>query len=331
MSEGALTELRVCAWESASLPEDRLSEIAAAALSHPGAAVVETCQRTESYHTSNCTCPAPLKATGLDAVRHLAEVAAGLHSIVPGESEILGQVRAPLATAAPGWRGPAAAALAAARELRREEAFATDSGNLLDRGLAAAGVEAKGHLLVIGAGRVGRRVAARAVALGFERVSIAARRPLALSGALDSSVEPVSLYELRSSPPVDVAVGCLGASAGAIDLATLPAVSSLVLDLGTPPNFMGCSPVQRLTIADLRDSAGHVAGGGAERARQRTRLHELLDRRLEMAAEDRLSPVGRLRQEVERTRQRESERIARLHPEIPAATIETITRSLEQY
>jgi glutamyl-tRNA reductase len=261
-------------------------------------------------------------------VRHLAEVAAGLHSIVPGESEILGQVRAPLAAAAPAWRGPAAAALATARELRREEAFTGDSGNLLDRGLAAAGLEAHGHLLVIGAGRVGRRVAARGLALGFERVSMAARRPLALTGALDARIEPVSLYGLHSLPAVDVAVGCLGASAAAIELATLPAVASLVLDLGTPPNFTGCTPVRRLTIADLRDNAGKAAGGETERARQRARLHELLDRRLVMAAEDRLSPVGRLRQEVERTRQRESERIARLHPEIPAATIETITRAL---
>src|SRR6185312_16246306 len=98
------------------------------------------------------------------------------------------------------------------------EAFASDSGNLLDRGLAAAGLGARGHLLVIGAGRVGRRVAARGVALGFERVSMAARRPGALAGALDAAIEPVSLYDLHALPPVDVAVGCLGASAASIDV-----------------------------------------------------------------------------------------------------------------
>ena len=77
----------------------------------------------------------------------------------------------------------------------------------------------------------------------------------------------------------------------------------------------------------MRDGPHATEHGDRARANLRERLGEILSRRLEMEAEDGQSAVGRLRSYVEAARRRESQRIARLHPEIPEATIDTITRS----
>jgi glutamyl-tRNA reductase len=47
-----------------------------------------------------------------------------------------------------------------------------------------------------------------------------------------------------------------------------------------------------------------------------------------MAGERSDTPIGRIRSEVERVRQREAERIARLHPGLSHEAIESITRGL---
>ena len=58
----------------------------------------------------------------------------------------------------------------------------------------------------------------------------------------------------------------------------------------------------------------------------RLKLEDLLNARL--LTGDRESPLGALREEVERIRQQEMTRTLRLHPEMPPETVDQITRSL---
>lgn len=98
------------------------------------------------------------------------------------------------------------------------------------------------------------------------------------------------------------------------------------MDLGTPRNFTGTATVRALGISDLLDS-GHREG--VERREElASELRNILGHRIEMACTNRQTPVGALRASVERVRQREMNRIQKLHPEIPEETIEAITRSL---
>ncbi len=288
-------------------------------------ATVTTCQRIEVLSFGACDCPgsAPVHLRGREAVGHLAEVAAGLHSVVLGEPQVLGQVRTGLAHAPASLRRYADVALAAARELRRRESFTMHSGHLLDRGLAAAERPSGGRLLVLGAGHMGRLVAARGLELGFDDVLIAARtEPL----TAPAGTRYVPLADVESLGAVQVIAGCLGAGAPEVDAqGSLPA-ADLLLDLGTPRNFDPASHPAIVTLAMLMRGMDLVES--ARRTALSTELARLLDRRLEMMARDSGSAVGLLRREVERVRHRESARIRRLHPEIPPEKVDAITRSL---
>lgn len=314
-----LAHLALCSWPSALLEREAIAAAEAAAAAHAGPAfAVRTCQRIEvvTLRGADCDCPAPAHRRGGEALRHLAAVAAGLHSAVLGEPQVLGQVRRALAHVPRPLRPYATIALAAARELRREAGFTADSGHLLDLGLACGRQPAGGRLLVLGTGAVARLVARRATALGFTEVVHAGRqRP---DGCPAERFLPLS--GLATAGRCDVVASCLSADAPAIDVARLPR-ARLVLDFGSPPVLRGGGVVSMADI--LRND-----GAGDARAGYEVRLAAILDRRLEMAARDATSAVGRLRLEVERVREREAVRIERLHPGIPRQTIDQITRSL---
>lgn len=292
---------------------------------HQDEAIVESCQRMEAYGTRPCECAAPLHLTGQDAVLHLAEVAAGLHSAVLGEEQILGQVRAAFADADGELRRCAEAAIAAARELRRETNFNSHAGHLLDRGLRVARVEPRGTLLVLGAGAMGRLVAARGVELGFDRVIISGRR------RPDHEIPGtkwVSLTKVAAEAGVDIVAGCLGSGAEALSPAALPRIRSLALDLGTPRNFEHGAWPRLLTIADLLSVELGRPHARARRAALSAKLKSILERRLAMSAEDAASGIGAMHHSIERIRQREAARTHRLHPEIAPDVVEAITKGL---
>lgn len=319
-----------CAWETASLAGAELGRIGAAALAHAsGARVLQSCQRVEVYGHGDHACSAPHRAWNIDALLHLAEVAAGLHSAVLGEEQILGQARLALSEAPPEFRRVGQLAIAAARELRAETGFETTTGHLLDRALALAKREARGTAMVAGAGAAGRLVAERAKQLGFGRVIVASRR--VPDGAwFANSPSPYEWCELSNASTageVDVLVGCLGSGAPELGPIDLPR-AALLVDLGTPRNFEPTPGATLVTIADIVASDRANSAHTARREALRDRLRELVERRIQMAREDTATPVGRLRQEAERIRQAEVVRIQRLHPGLPAETIERITQGL---
>lgn len=288
--------------------------------------LVSSCQRIEVYHFGDCHGAAPLHADGIGALTHLAEVAAGLHSVVLGEHEILGQVRAGTAGCAGPLERLAGVAIAAARELRDRLALDAHTGHLLDRALRLSGRASEGSLLVVGAGVTARAVVARARTLGFKDIVVASRTKPDGAWFAEAGLRYVPLQQL-TDVQADVVVTCLGSAAGPLTPAELPA-SQLVIDLGTPPNTAGEFPVPVVTIAALWNSEFGHGHSDARRAALREELEVVLARRVRMQREDAGSPVGQVRQAVERIRQQELERTQRLHPEIPAAALERITRSL---
>ncbi|MBI5949769.1 MAG: hypothetical protein HY875_16660 [Chloroflexi bacterium] len=322
-----LLSLTVCLWQTASFAREDIARVRSEFELHVGAAVqVESCQRLEAYSLGDCACHAPVRLSGKDALLHMAAVASGLQSVVLGEEQVMGQVRAALEPAAGPLRGLGDIAVAAARELRRNNNLTAHSGHLLDRGLAVGGVEAGGSILIVGTGHTARLVARRAQERGFASITIAGRRKPDASWFDGRAFRFLLLDDLPNAVPVDVAVGCLGSEAPAIDVAAgIPPVRRLILDLGTPRNFSGHSAAPLLTIATLLEAGQRH--GTERREKLQESLRAILERRLEMAGQTRHSAVGALRAAVERVRTLEIERIQRLHPEIPRETMDTITRS----
>jgi glutamyl-tRNA reductase len=331
--KATLEDLSVYTWQTASLGADSLSalesEIGAVLEWSEGVPVV-TCQRYEVIAIQSKPpvrsdlapheAYLPRSYQGYDALLHIAEVCAGLESLVLGEAEILGQVRSSLAAAAPELRRLTAPAVAAARALRRDEGFAQHAGYALDAALDHTGLASEGTLTVVGGGPMGRRSAERAAELGFN-VTLVARRPL----PLPPNIRYHAFDHLAELPATNVLVSCLGHGAPLLERAALPAVRRAAIDLATPRNLSDDLDVPVVRLADLIE-AQRRSGEDARRAGLRAKLRGLLDARL--LTGDRESPLGSLREEVERIRQQEISRTLRLHPELPADKVDAITRSL---
>jgi len=185
------------------------------------------------------------------AVSHLFHVAAGLDSMVPGESQILGQTRESLRLGQEqGTVGPALNVLfqQALRVGKRSHAE-TDIDRVAPSLVAAAlddaaehvGPIAGKHLVIIGAGSMAGLTAATASRAGAASITVANRTPeraTRLAEQYDATAIPLSgLVDLPG--PVDVLVSCTGAAGVVIDV---DAVSShrvedrplAVVDLALP-------------------------------------------------------------------------------------------------
>lgn len=175
-----------------------------AALTAGGTAalVLATCNRTELYwqsrgaaHDSDVQahlCSAlgggaadivPLPLSGRVAAAHLMRVTSGIESVVVGEAEILGQVRAAL-DACPGsgafLTGVVRAAIRAGRMARAETAVAVGAQSVASaavRLLAAAVDLQAARVAVVGAGETGSRAARRLGALGARGLVVLNRTP----------------------------------------------------------------------------------------------------------------------------------------------------------
>jgi glutamyl-tRNA reductase len=312
--------LTACCWDTLAL--DRAGVSAAQALvraAHPAAAIVVSCQRTEAYSLAPCACTAPRRLSGFDALLHLAEVAAGLHSVVLGEAQILGQVRDGFAATDGDLRKIGDLALAAARELRRATRFNSHAGALLDRALKVVGREPGGELLVLGAGQLGRLVAERGLFLGFDRVTVASRtRPAWWDGPF------VGLTRITRAGSFAVIATCLGSTAAELARSALPP-AELIVDLGTPRNVGEGQAAPVVALAAMLADENRRPHALRRRHALQAELRLKVEARLGAAA---VSPVAAMRDGVERIRQRELARIRRLHPELPPATVDVITRAL---
>jgi glutamyl-tRNA reductase len=196
---------------------------------------LSTCNRTELYVSGDGVEDAALAAlrrlggeevaalsyrlADHAAALHLFRVAAGLDSLVPGEGEILGQVRAAYEAGAPGplLNRLFHDALHAGKKARAQTTIAESPASVSSAGAALAqqvfGDLAGRRVVIVGAGRVGELTARSLAARGAELVAVANRsdergQELARKfGAQAIAIERLA-DELASA---DVAVTCTSA------------------------------------------------------------------------------------------------------------------------
>lgn len=197
---------------------------------------LSTCNRTELYvvgDDSESRAHEALRTLGDDEVAalsyrlvdqaaalHLFRVAAGLDSLVPGEGEILGQVRAAYEAGTPGpllnrlFRD----ALHAGKRARSQTAIAESPASVSSAGAALAeqvfGELAGRRVLVVGAGKVGELAARSLVARGAEIAAVANRSgERAEEVAQAFGARGVTLEQMPEElVSVDVVVACTSAS-----------------------------------------------------------------------------------------------------------------------
>ncbi len=273
------------------------------------ATVLSTCNRTEVYtdverfHGSVETISRMLGELATDspedvlshvyvhydeaAVSHLFHVASGLDSMVPGESQILGQTREALRMGQEnGSVGPALNVLfqQALRVGKRSHAE-TDIDRVapslvasaLDRAAEHVGDLAGKHVVIVGAGSMAGLTAATASRAGAASILVANRTPeraTRLASQYDATAIP--LADLASfSGPVDVLVSCTGAAGVLIDFDAVAtrrreakplAVVDLALPRDVDPEVAHLPGVRLIALdtlaADLEDmpGAGDVEG-----------------------------------------------------------------------
>jgi glutamyl-tRNA reductase len=195
---GAAVELR----ERVALRHEEAKAVATQLASAAGEAVcLSTCNRTELYVAHDETVAAELAATSVllerepdlanalyrlsdeAAALHLFRVAAGLDSLVPGEGEILGQVRAAFEA---GATGPILdrlfrQALYAGKKARSQTAIG-ESPASVSAAAAALAQQVFGDLdgrriLLVGAGKVSEQAARNLISRGAE-IAVVANRTL---------------------------------------------------------------------------------------------------------------------------------------------------------
>ena len=226
------------------------------------------------------------------AVLHLFSVAAGLDSMVVGESQILGQLRTAYAAAA----GLDAVdrelhelcqhALRAGKRVHSETGIDRAGASVVSVGLSEAerllGPLAGKRALVIGAGSMGSLSAATLVRAGIGGLAIANRSPeraSRLAQQLGASAVPLDAIPAEVAQ-ADLVVGCTGAVGTVLSAATveaaLPARKGrplVLLDLALPRDFDGAAGVltgvHYLDLTALREPAVRLgAHRDVERARQ---------------------------------------------------------------
>ena len=246
-------------------------------------------------------------------------MAAGLESIVLGETEILGQLRSAARGASPEIERVLARAVAVGRAFRRRNSLAADAGHLFDLGLSSAAIPHPATVLIVGSGPTARRLASRANSTGAV-VTVASRvRPQWATAGHLSWTSLAAVHEVGA----EAAFICLGGDAPVLPATALR--TDVVIDVSTPRRTEYNDP-RVVTLAAIREQTLH-----AERGR-REALQSGLDSDVRKAIDawqsDSTTPLGRLRESVELLRQDELRRLRRRHPEIPEATIDAVTRSM---
>ncbi len=337
-----------------------------------GVLVLSTCNRTEIYAHGSAPLAERLSALlgevtgphrapdvrhlyakrGRDALEHLFRVAAGLDSMILGEAQILGQVKAAFEEAcarlapAPAFERAVRAALAAGRRSRGETEIGKGAVSV-----ASAAVHlctriysdlSRHTALVVGAGETGQLLAEHLKAQGAGRLRITNRtfaRALELARAVDG--EAVRYEDLAAAiAEADVVACAVRAPAPIIDRPTLERATQsrgqplVVLDLGLPRNVeASAQDLRNVFLNDLATLRQVVDANLARRKKEVPRVLAIIEEELlSLAAAQRTLAAGpliaALRDTVEALRASEVERASRGLSAAERQAVERATRAV---
>jgi glutamyl-tRNA reductase len=287
--------------------------------------------------------------SGDDAVRHLCRVAAGLDSLVLGESEILGQVGDAFeaATAArtvgPGLSLLFRTAITSGRRARSETAIGANAATASSMALALAegvlGDLTEKRALVVGAGRIGLQTIKVLAGRGVGRIAVVNRtRERAVEIAERFGIAPHSLDELEDVLTLaDVAVT---ATASETPVVRAEAVRRamferegrplVVVDLAVPADVeRSAGDVSGVRLFDVDDLRVGLDEAMSSRLREVPRVEDIIEEEVESFRrrylELEVEPlVAALRLRAEEIREQEVERALRDLGDVDPATAERI-------
>ena len=265
---------------------------------------LSTCNRTELYIVGDGAeerALATLRTLGGDEVAalsyrltdhaaalHLFRVAAGLDSLVPGEGEILGQVRAAYEAGAPGplLNRLFHDALHAGKKARAQTTIAESPASVPSAGAALAqqvfGELAGRRVVVVGAGKAGELAARSLAARGADLVAVANRsdeRGEELASRFGARA--ISIDEVRSElASADVAVTCTSAPGflvGPADVADRKGRPLFLIDLAVPRDVdPAVNDLDGCYLYDIDDLEAVVEAGLSGRRREAERAEGIV-------------------------------------------------------
>jgi glutamyl-tRNA reductase len=323
-----------------------------------GAAILSTCNRSEIYLAGESEVsrgeavralaaakgqPAPegisfYHRRDADAVRHLFRVAAGVESLVVGESEILGQVREAFSAATAAGSGNAVlarlfhSALRTGRRARSETEIGAHGLSVSALAVALSrrllGDLRRKTVLVVGAGEAGQRSAGALVQAGVGRLLVTTRRTgLAEEIARELSGVSIPFAELpRALAEADVVISSTAAPEtiiSAADLATAMAARPkrplLIVDIAVPRDVEAAArAVAGVHLFDIDDLEAAAEANLAARRREVGAVESIVEEEVErfqawLGGRRVVPTIAALRRRLEATRRAEVERtLARL-------------------
>lgn len=337
------------------------------------AIVLATCNRLEVYAEVTRFHPAIeavtdllAKATGADlaqlaqhsyvhfdsaALAHLFSVSAGLDSMVVGEGQILGQVRAALATgqeqatAGRELNGAVQRALRVGKRVHAETGIDRSGVSLvsvaLDEALGIVGPAPR--VLVVGAGSMGSLAAGTASARGAREVVVANRsRPAAQRIA--EGLPAARVARLSDLPAelaqADIALFCTGATDVLVDEPMLRAARAaaqgplVVVDLALPHDtdraIAAVPGVIRRDLSDLSELPATAASDDSVRAARRIVAEEVGTFLSGRAAQEVEPVLVSLRTHAGSVLEAEMERLRLRLAGVDAATLAEVERSMRR-
>jgi glutamyl-tRNA reductase len=279
------------------------------------------------------------------AALHLFRVAAGLDSLVPGEGEILGQVRAAYDAAAVGplldrvFRQ----ALAVGKRARTETAIGESPASVSSAAAALAaqvfGELDRRRVLLIGAGRIGELAASNLASRGAEIAYVANRsEDAARELAHRFGGRPVTLEEVPAHlGEVDVVVSSTSAPDTVLRAGDVPARRRrplFFIDIAVPRDLdAAIGGLEGCFLYDIDDLeavvAETLAGRRAEAARAEQLVAEEAERfRSWRASLDVVPAIASLRARAEEIRSAELAKVDGRVSEAERVTLESVTAQI---
>jgi glutamyl-tRNA reductase len=334
--------------ERAFVPLPQAGELAAALAEDGEAVCLSTCNRTELYvvgpDAERRAVDALVSVSGLPmeelrsvvyrladeaAALHLFRVAAGLDSLVPGEGEILGQVRSAFEV---GTTGPVLdrlfrQALHAGKKVRAETAIA-ESPASVSAAAAALVQQVFGQLegcrvLLIGAGHVAE-LAARSLAARGARIAYVANRSPQRAAELAGRFGSEGIAIGRAADvlgEIDVVVSSTGASGRVLERGEIAAALGsrkgrplFLIDLAVPRDLdPAIHELDGCYLYDIDDLESVVASSLAGRRREAARAEAIVAEEAEsfrdwQASREVVPAIASLRAHAEEIRAAELER-----------------------